>query len=223
MVRKRSAQRPARKGLRTTRRRELERPAAGARTGRSPATRGLFTSHLAPDEAAAVLRDLLDGHRDLRPEAERIARELLANVRADEVAARVERAVLGVDPDRLAERSGRKRWGYVEPGEAAYGLLEEVLAPFLSDMKRLVALGLEQSAVATCAGIVLGLYSVHGDNGDGVLVYASEFPAETAGHAAATLARESARTHRRRWTLPESFIDGVPDWKAMLLRAGRGR
>jgi hypothetical protein len=170
-----------------------------------------------------VLRTLLDRHRDLRTEANRIARGLLENIRMGDIATRVERAVLGVDPDRLAERSGRKRWGYVEPGEAAYGILEEGVAPFLAEMNRLIALGLEQPAVATCAGIVLGLYAVRDPTDDGVLAHASDFPAETAGYAVATLARESAKAHRRRWTLPESFIEKVPDWQAMLFRTGRGR
>lgn len=52
---------------------------------------------------------------------------------------------------------------------------------------------------------------------------ASDFPAETAGHIAGMLASESAKAHRRRWALPESFIEEVPDWKAMLLRAEHGR
>ncbi len=170
-----------------------------------------------------MLRTLLDRHRDLRPEADSIARELLENIRAGDIAGRVESAVLGVDPDRLAERSGRKRWGYVGPREAAYGILGESVAPFLAAMERLIALGLEPPAVATCAGIVLGLHAVRDPTGDGVLAHASDFPAETAGHAVATLARDSAKAHRRRWTLPASFIKEVPDWEAMLLRAGRGR
>jgi len=168
-----------------------------------------------------VLRTLLDRHRDLRAEADRIALELLEDIRTDDIATRVERAVRGLDPDRLAERSGRKRWGYVEPGEAAYEILEEVVAPFLAEMNRLIALRLEQPAVATCAGIALGLYAVRDSTDDGVLAYASDFPAETAGYVVATLARESARKHRTRWTLPKSFIEKVPDWEAMLFHIGR--
>lgn len=148
---------------------------------------------------------------------------MMARVGQEEVARAVERAVLGVDPEQLAARSGRKRWGYVEAGEAAWGLLEEALDPFLADMKRLVALGLEQAAVATCAGIAQGLYGVRDSGGDGVLAHATDFPAEMAGHAVATLARESARIHRRRWSLPDGFLAGLPEWKAMLSRSARGR
>ena len=170
-----------------------------------------------------MLRTLLDRHRELRAEAERIARETLVDIRPDEIATRVERAVLGVDADRLAERSGRKRWGYVEASEAAWALLEEAVAPSFSDMNRLIVLGLEEPAVATCAGVVLGLYRVRDYGGDGVLAHASDFPAEMAGHFVATLARESVKKRKRRWTLPEDLLEEVPDWRAMLLRSGHGQ
>ena len=101
-------------------------------------------------------------------------------------------------------------------------MLEEALAQFLSDMKRLVVLGLNEAAVATCAGLVQGLYGVRDSGGDGVLAHAADFPAEMAGHAVATLARESARIHSGRWSLPDSLLAEVPEWKAMLSRAASG-
>jgi hypothetical protein len=55
-----------------------------------------------------------------------------------------------------------------------------------------------------------------------VLAYAADFSAETAGHAVATLARESARVHRKRLCLPDGFVAGLPEWKEMLSRAVRG-
>ena len=166
----------------------VENRPARRRAVRKTAAPGRFTSHLKPEEAAGVLRALLDRNLGLHAEAEAIARAMLARVGQDEVARAVERAVIGVDPEQLAARSGRKRWGYVEAREAAYGLLEEALAPFLADMKRLVVLGLKEAAIATCAGIVQGLYGVRDSGGDGVLAHAGGFPAETAGHAVATLA-----------------------------------
>lgn len=170
-----------------------------------------------------MLSALLAGHRELRAEAERLARVLVARDRPEDVASAVEQAVLGVDLDQLAERSGRKSWGYVEPSEAAWATLEEAVEPFFADVKRLVALGLEAPAVQVCAGIVRGLYAVRGVSGDGVLAYADGFPAEMAGHAVATLARESTRVQGRRWLLPDGFFDKVPEWRSMLSRAGRGR
>jgi hypothetical protein len=193
-----------------------------ARTGSAPESAGSLLASLKPEEAAAVLHALLERHRSLRSEAEDIARSRIEQVRPEAVAGAVERALLGVDPEQLAARSGRKRWGYVEPNEAAARLLEEALDPFLADMKRLVALGLEDAAVATCAGIVQGLYAVRDREVDDVVAYATDFPAETAWYAVATLARESVRVHRRRWALPDGIAASVPEWKAMLQRTARG-
>jgi hypothetical protein len=136
--------------------REARRPAAVARSKPPSASRGHFTSHLTPQEVVSVLGALLDRRRDLRREVEDIARAMLAQVPQRDVADAVESAVLSVDADNLAERSGRKRWGYVEPSEVSWTLLEEAVAPFFSGMNRLIVLGLEEPAVATCTGIVLG-------------------------------------------------------------------
>jgi hypothetical protein len=170
-----------------------------------------------------VLHALLERHRGLRREAEGIARARVEQVTSDVVAGAVERAILGVDPEQLAARSGRKRWGYVEPNEAASRLLEEAVDPFFADMKRLVGLGLEEAAVATCTGIVQGLYAVRDREVDDVVAYAADFPAEMAAYAVDTLARESARTHRKRWSMSDADLASVPEWKAMLTRAARDR
>ena len=82
-----------------------------------------------------MLRTLLDRHRDIRPEADRTARGLLENIRAGDVATAVERAMLGVDPDRLAERSGRKRWGYDGLARADGRTLKEVTVGFINGEK----------------------------------------------------------------------------------------
>ena len=190
---------------------------------RSPASRADLLARISSGEAAAVLRVLLDRHPALRPEAEEIARAAVTDVRSEDLADAVENAILGLDLDDLGARAGRHSDGYVEPTEAAWELLHEELETFLEDMKRLVALGFEAAAVSTCEGIVLGLYRVRGKNSDQLLGWAEDFPAEGAGDALATLARESAATHGRAWKLPERFVKAVPEWSTMLQRAARPR
>ncbi len=166
-----------------------------------------------------MLRSLLERHPELVAEAEEIATATVTDVDADALAEDVEQAVLALDIDDLGTRAGRKSWGYVEPTEAAWGLLGEVVDPFLEEMKRHIALGFEAAATATCAGIVLGLHRCRGKNSDQVLGWAEDFPAETAGHAVATLARESTAKHRRTWRLPGAIVDQVPEWADMIGRA----
>ena len=168
-----------------------------------------------------MLRSLLDRHPELVAEAEEIARATVTDVDADAVAEDVEQAVLALDLDDLDSRAGRHSWGYVEPTEAAGELLEEAADPFLEEMKRHIELGFEAAATATCAGIVLGLYRCRGKNSDQVLGWAEDFPEETAGHAVATLARESAAKHGRTWRLPDAIAGRVPEWAEMIGRASK--
>ena len=195
----------------------MARKARSSSGGRSP--KGALLARLEPVEAAGVLRALLERHSELVPEAEEIARATMTDVDADAVADDVEHAVLDLDPDALDARAGRKSWGYVEPTEAASELLEEALEPFLGEMKRHIDLGFESAATAICAGIVLGLYRFRGQNSDGVLGWAEDFPADTAGHAVAMLARESAAKRRRAWRLLQAIVDRVPEWADLIDRA----
>ena len=190
---------------------------------RSKAARPDLLAGISPEESAAVLRVLLDRHPALRSEAEEIATAAVTDVRSEDVADAVEDAILGLDLDDLGARAGRHSDGYVEPTEAAWELLHEELETFLEDMKRLVELGFEAATVSTCEGIVLGLYRVRGKNSDQLLGWAEDFPAEGAGDALATLARESAARHGRAWKLSERFAEAVPDWSTMLQRAARPR
>ena len=115
--------------------------------------------------------------------------KVLARIKPEEGGAEdVQEAVLDLDIDDLDTRAGRHGWGYVEPADAAWELLEEAINPFLAEMKRHIEPGFEAAATATCAGIVMGLYRCRGKNSDQVLGWAVDFPAETAGHAVATLA-----------------------------------
>ena len=106
------------------------------------------------------------------------------------IAEDVEQAVLDLDLDDLNARAGRKRWGYVEPTEAAWELLEEAVAPYLDEMRRRTELGLEAAAVAACQAIVLGLYRCQGQATDRVIGWAEDSPAEIAGGRRGARARE---------------------------------
>ena len=73
---------------------------------------------LKPDEAAGVLRRLLEANPDLSSEAEEIARSLLHEVEYEDVAAEIENEIRALDYEVLNERAGSHEGGYVEPSEA---------------------------------------------------------------------------------------------------------
>ena len=162
-----------------------------------------------------MLTRLLSAHRELRSDAEKIARSLLGEVSFDVVADDVEQAVSGVDLEAFAGRAGRHFGGYTSPTEAAWQLLEEAVAPFFKDMKRRIELGLESEALEIFKGLVLGLYRLRDEDGGDVLQCAPEFCLDTAARAV-EIWRRSRRPKgapRRSRELPGDFVDGfIPDW-----------
>ncbi len=179
---------------------------------------------LKPEEAATVLQRLLAAHPDLRAEAGKMASDLLGEVSFENVACEIEEAARALDLDDLNSRAGSYRWGYKEPTDAAWELLEEVVEPFLEDMKRQAELQSPANALEICKGVVLGLYRVrHEPNGGTVLGWAPDFAPQTAMWAVemwstgggGTWKVRSAR--RDRAALPEAFVETyVPEWRALI-------
>jgi hypothetical protein len=198
------------------------RPPSASKRRSKPRSRGADAlDQIAPSELATVLRVLLAKHPDLRQEAESIAVEMVSSPDVEDVAEDVVEAVTSLGVDRLHGRAGKQRWGYVEPSEAAWELLEEGLECHLDDMKRCVALGLHDAATAICCGIVLGLHKAESSSSDGLLGWAPDFPAETACQAAVELVKicpaEARASTRER--LVEAVGVYAPDWGSMVARA----
>lgn len=153
-------------------------------------------------------------------EAGKLAEALLTSVDADALTEEVADAVSGVDFAELNGRAGRQPWGYVEPTEAAWEVLGEAISPFIDDLNRLLALGAETAAVGTCTGIVLGLYTLHDTNSDGVLAWAPDFPLETATDAISVLV-DGAGSRSRVRVAALRLADEVPDWADAIARVAR--
>ena len=176
---------------------------------------------LASDELAAVLQTLLKRHPDLSREADSIAVELVSSTMAEDIADDVFTSVTALEVDALRGRAGKQSWGYVEPTEAAWELLQEAVEDVIADMKRKMELGLDAAAEAICCGIVVGLHKAKDVGSDGLLGWAPYFPAEEASHIVAELVRafptaKRGAVHDR---LIEALGDLVPEWYEMIARA----
>lgn len=184
---------------------------------------------LKPEEAAAVLRHLLEVHPDLSSEAEEMARSLLHQVNYEEVAAEIEDEIRALDYEVLNARAGSHEWGYVEPSEAAWEILEETVEPFHEDMKRHLELGLEAEALEICKGLVLGCYRLSEREGGDVLGWAPDFPAEAAGNALEVWytgtddPKSGDARRKKRPPLPLDFLNLVPKWILMIERISKER
>jgi len=138
-------------------------------------------SVLCDAEKAAVLDELVTADSRLRASAESAARRRLASVDRAGVSDAVVEVLTALDQEALGTRAGRTRYGYVEPTEAAWALLEEALQPWIEDIRRLSRIGLAQAARETGLGILGGLHRLeHARDDDLLLSWAPDFPAETA-------------------------------------------
>jgi len=169
-------------------------------------------AQLQSGEAAQVLRLLLQAHPDLRAEAERLAKDILDDVSSGDLAAGIEDDMRALDIDDLNERAGVHHGEYTDPGEAAWALLEGVVAPHLQDLRRLLASRRDTAARSTLRGILLALYNVRDDIEQGsVLDWAPDCGLELAVQAA-----DAWRAAGR--ALPPDVLDDVPEWARVLAR-----
>ncbi len=197
---------------------KAKNPPGKAKASRVPKKKIALLDGLQPGEAAAVLRRLLAGHPELLPEADEISRSTLGEVTLESVASDVEDAIRQLNHEDLNGRAGRHSWGYTEPTEAAWELLEEVVEPFVEDMKRHLSLGLDKEALEICKGIVLGLYLCRNARGDEFLGWAPDFPAEAAGNAVADWIgageQGTSGNQPKRVRLLWEFVDKhLPEWQ----------
>lgn len=141
-------------------------------------------------EKAAVLDGLVASDHALGQLAERVALLRLASVDIDEVADAVAAALLALDQEELLVHAGRRRYGYVEPTEAAWWLLEQAVEPWLEDTARRAGLGLAEAALRLGLGILQGLQRISDRtlNDDLLLGWAPDFPCETADRVTTALA-----------------------------------
>ncbi len=106
----------------------------------------------------AVLERLAAQDAKFEEAIEAAARELMSNVDSEEVAAEVREALELLQPEDVWDRSGRKRHGYVQPGEAAWEIFEEAMQPFRTQLKKRLELAIGQVADSYCLGILKGTY-----------------------------------------------------------------
>ena len=114
--------------------------------------------HLSPTDALSVLRTLADSDEALARRIAEMATARLSGVDLEEVAAVLYDELDTLEVEEVWDRAGRTRHGYVEPGEAADQMIEEVLAPFLEELTKYQRLGMNTEANRTCMGLLLGLY-----------------------------------------------------------------
>jgi len=144
----------------------------------TPMARTDVLKMITPEQAATVLTTLAASDPEIRRKARVIARKLLGDVDVEELAEEVFWELDAIAVEQVWDRSGRKRDGYVDPGEAAWQLLEEALEPFLDALRRCQRLGLSAQATRHCMGILQGIYRFEKESQSEFKAWAVDAPGE---------------------------------------------
>jgi len=95
-----------------------------------------FLQGLSADEAFKVLMLFIDENPSLMKIVHDIAMKVVGNVDADKISGDVFCDLESLDLDSLSGRSGRTRYGYVDPADASWEMFEEELEPYIYEMKK---------------------------------------------------------------------------------------
>jgi hypothetical protein len=114
--------------------------------------------HLSPDDALAILRILVRDNAPLAARIAEIATSYLSEVDPEQVAADLYGKLDMLEVEEVWDRAGPTRHGYVETGEAAEEMIDEVVDPLLQEMLKYHALGMRAQENRMCRGLLLGLY-----------------------------------------------------------------
>jgi hypothetical protein len=124
---------------------------------------------------STVLYNIIREYPDVRAYAEEIAEGLLCDVDIDDIAESLADELDCLKVEEVWDSSGRTRDGYVDPGERAYEMLEEITDEYVMEMNKYMKRGMPDQSRDYCAGILYGLYKFEKDYHSDVLEETPDF------------------------------------------------
>ena len=115
-------------------------------------------NRLSPNDALAVLKALARDDETLATCIAEIAVVHLSAVDPEDVAFELYDELDGLEVEEIWDRAGQSRHGYVSPGEASGDMVDEIIKPYLGELEKYRALGMNAEANRMCMGLLLGLY-----------------------------------------------------------------
>lgn len=176
-------------------------------------------SYLAAEDGKQVLLALVARRPDLASEVTALVAEVLGRLSFERVADDVLEGIANLDIFDMGKRSGRQPFGYVGAGEAAGGMVEEVIEPFVDRIERCAAMGLHDAALEVCRGVLLGLYRAERCDQTEVVAWMPDGFSEVAEAPIAALGRNRVRKAGGggRTPVPKDLAqfakEKLPEWK----------
>jgi hypothetical protein len=122
-------------------------------------------SNLSRDEAILLLK-LLCKNDDVAQSIEDLSTAALKSVTSEEIAAEIFSTLNCINVFDLWGQSGETYYGYCEPDEKAYEMVQDVIAPYENKMKKYAKMNMVEEEKICCIGIIQGLlkYDSEGNN-----------------------------------------------------------
>jgi hypothetical protein len=173
-------------------------------------------NNLSPEDAFAILRQLAAHDEKLAAEIANMALAYLADVDAEEITAGLLSDLESLTPEEVWDRAGNTRDGYVETGEAAEEMIQEMLDPYLEEMRKYHKTGLEWGAQQTCMGLLMGFYLFEYESKTEFKDWAADAPLAFADEVL-TIWKEGAAGMEERQQVREFIEEDLPRWARTLL------
>jgi len=108
--------------------------------------------------AYEILNRLANEDAKISKRIEELAFEYIKEVNPDYIADNVFSDLVSLEVEDVWDNSGGTRHGYVDPYELASEMFEEVLEPYLEELRKFQKLSMDEEAKLHCMGILKGIY-----------------------------------------------------------------
>jgi hypothetical protein len=177
---------------------------------------------LTEEQAIEVVKRLSEKGGKIREAVLAEAKNLLTAVDVDETADEVFCVLDSIDVQDCWDRSGKSRYGYTEPSEAAVELVEEELQPFYDQAARYRELGMAEQETTYSMGVILGIYRYEHESKSKFRKWCEDVPIECAGYLLDRW-RERNQDTARAQAMNEFIQRRCPKWAKYLIPKTRRR
>jgi hypothetical protein len=172
---------------------------------------------LTTEQALEIVKRLSEKGGEIREAVLAEARNLVMAIDMDETANHVFFVLDSINVQDCWDRSGRSRYGYTEPSEAAVELVEEELQPFYDQAKTYRELGMPEQETTYCMGVILGIYRYEHESKSEFRKWCVDVPIECAGYLLDTW-RERHQDTASAEAMDEFIERRCPKWAKYLAR-----
>jgi hypothetical protein len=156
----------------------LEITPKNGKGGEVGAKKGPSVDDLTGAEALAVLGRLWAEGGAIRDAIRTEIENQLAGVVPDHVADAVLADLDGISVEELWDRSGPSRFGYTDPAEATWEIVEEALKPYVDELERYLRFERTDESLLYCVGLLEGIYAFGTESDSEFRTWAPDDPHE---------------------------------------------